>query len=62
MNKHIKSALITFFVAFSIVLIPQLDSISMESFNDGVLVGILFAAVRAGVKGLLEYGVAYFSR
>lgn len=53
-QEHLKSALITFFVAFAIVIVPQIDNLSTESFSDGTLVGLLFVAIRGGVKALLE--------
>lgn len=62
MNEHIKSALITFFVGFAIVLVPQIDTLTVESFNDGMAVGILFAAVRGGVKALLETFIGWYSQ
>lgn len=62
MNEHIKSALITFFVSFAIVMVAQIDTFTTESFIDGTVVGVLFVAVRAGVKALLELFLATFTK
>jgi len=59
MNKTIKryivSSLITFFTAFATVLLASIDSITIESIKDGAIIGIVFTALRAGTKALLEY-------
>lgn len=54
MNEHIKSALITFFVSFAIVMVAEIDTFTTDSFIDGTVIGVVFVAVRAGVKALLE--------
>lgn len=54
MNEHIKSFLITFFVGFSLVLVTEIDTITIESLSDGVLAGLIFAGVRGGIKMILE--------
>jgi len=61
MKEHIKSFAITFFVSFAIVLVAQIDTLSLETVKDGTVVGVLFGAVRAGVKGVLELVIAKFS-
>jgi hypothetical protein len=58
-KEHLKSALITFFVAFSIAVVPFIDSLSLETLKNGALFGILFAGVRAGVKAILEIVAKY---
>ncbi len=44
----------TFALGFGAVIYTQIDMITPESFSDGTIVGILFAAVRTGVKAILE--------
>lgn len=62
MNEYVKSALITFFAAAAIYLVPQIDQITMESMKNGTLVGILFVAVRTGLKAVLELGIAMYQQ
>lgn len=62
MNEHIKSALITFFVGFALVVLPDIDTITLTSLADGTVAGLLFAAVRGGVKALLELFLMTFSK
>ena len=54
-KRYIISSLITFLTGVALVLLAQWDSITLASFKDGSMVGIVFIAVRAGVKALLEY-------
>jgi hypothetical protein len=61
MNNHIKSFVITFVVSCALVLVAQIDNISLATFKDGAILGILFGVVRAGVKGVLELLIAKFS-
>lgn len=53
-KQHIISAVLTFVTAAAIVILPQIDSLTMESFKDGAFWGVIFAAVRAGVKALVQ--------
>lgn len=58
--RYVVSSAITFFAGFSIVLLAQIDSLTVESLKDGSFIGVLFLAVRAGVKALLEAAVAAY--
>lgn len=61
-KKEIKSFAITFVVSVALVLVAQIDNITMETFESGAIFGILFGAIIAGVKGVLELIIAYFSK
>jgi len=52
------STAITFLTAFAIVVATQIDDITMQSFKDGAVLGVLFAGSRAGIKAVLEAFVA----
>jgi hypothetical protein len=52
--RYIFSSLVTFLAGFAIVLYDGIDNVTMESFKDGSVVGLLFVAVRAGFKAVLE--------
>jgi hypothetical protein len=58
-KRHLISFGVTFATGFAIAVLPQIDSISLSSFQDGALVGIVFAAVRAGIKAVLEAYLAW---
>lgn len=62
MNEHIKSFLITFFVGFSLVLVTAIDTLTIESFKNGALAGLIFAGVRGGVKMALELFLSQFGK
>lgn len=61
MNEYIKSAIITFVAGAALVIVPQIETITLESFKDGTLVGLLFAAARTGIKGLLELFLIWYN-
>ena len=45
---------LTFLTGFAIVVVPELDSLNLESLKAGAWVGVLFTAVRGGLKATLE--------
>jgi hypothetical protein len=61
MKSHIKSFVITFVVAFAVVLVADIDVLTLDTIKDGTIFGVLFAGIRAGVKGVLELVIAKFS-
>lgn len=58
MNKNIKrwiiSSVVTFLGGFAAVLVVDIGNITLDTLSDGGLAGIIFVAVRGGVKALLE--------
>ena len=62
MKEHIKSFVITFVAGFAIVLVSQINDITLETISSGAIWGVLFGAVRAGFKGVLELFIALYSR
>jgi len=54
-KRYLVSSLVTFLTAFLTVILAQIDGITLESFKDGAIVGVVFTAIRAGIKALLEY-------
>lgn len=54
-KRYLFSVGLTFLSGFLLVIVPALDSITMESFKDGTVVGLLFAATRTGLKAALEW-------
>lgn len=61
LKRYLISSLVTFATGFAMVFVSQIDNISMASLTDGSIVGLLFVAVRAGIKGLLELFIATFA-
>ena len=53
-KRHLISAIVTFVAAFAIVVVPDIDTVSVDNLTDGTLVGLIFVGVRAGLKALLE--------
>jgi len=61
-KRYILSSAVTFVGAFSATLLMQIDSIELSSFSDGAIVAVLFTAIRAGVKALLELTVSKYGK
>lgn len=53
-KRYLLSSLITFLGAFLLVIYMEIDNITTGSFRDGTVWGIVFVAVRAGTKALIE--------
>ncbi len=64
MSKKTKDLLIssalTFVTGILIVVAPSIDTLTLESFHDGSLVGLLMVGVRLGLKMALEMFIASF--
>jgi len=60
-KRYLVSSIISFLVGFAIVFVSEIDTLTLESFKDGGLAGLLFMAVRAGFKALLEGFILLFS-
>ena len=61
-KRHIISALVTFTAGFAIVIVPELDTLTVDNLTDGALLGLLFSGVRAGFKLLLESFLTWYNR
>ena len=58
-RRYALSTIVTFLTGFAIVIVGEIDSLTIDAFKDGTLVGLLFAAVRAGLKAAIEMFLAY---
>ena len=54
LKRYLISSTVTFSTGFCMIMVSEIDNITLESFKDGTVVGVLFTAVRFGIKGLLE--------
>jgi len=62
LKTELKSFLITFAVGFAMVIFDQLDTLTLESLQNGALLGLVFGAVRAGFKGVVELFISVYSK
>ena len=53
-KRWILSSIVSFLAGFALVMYNDIDSITLKSVADGSIIGLLFLAVRAGFKGILE--------
>lgn len=60
-KRYFISSVVTFAAGMAIVLLGSWDQITLASFQNGAIMGVLFLAVRAGVKALLEMFVAWYT-
>lgn len=60
-KEHIKSALITFISAFALTIASYIGdtTVSLNALEVSALVGILSAALRAGVKEVVELSTTW---
>lgn len=49
-KEYLLSTALTFLTGFLLVVAPELDTLSLQSLQDGTLVGILLSGVRLGLK------------
>lgn len=59
-KRWLVSSVITFSAGAGVVLIANWDQITLEAFKDGSIVGLVFLAVRAGIKGIIEGFLAWY--
>jgi len=53
-KRYLVSSLITFASAFAVVVLASIDSLSIQDVETGAVASLLFTAIRAGVKAVLE--------
>jgi len=54
-KRYVISALVSFLAGFAIVILADINSITLESIKNGSIAGLIFVAIRTGIKGMLEY-------
>jgi len=54
------SIAVTFFAGFALAIVPNIDSLTLDSLKDGTLVGLIFAGARTGIKFVLEAFLAWY--
>ena len=57
-KRYLWSSLMTFLAGFLMAVVPELESLELESLRDGSLVGLVFVGVRTGLKLVLEVALA----
>lgn len=61
-KRYCVSTLVTFFAGMAIVIVPSLnEGLTIDSFKDGTLVGLVFSGARFGVKMVLELFLAWYA-
>jgi hypothetical protein len=58
-RRYAISTALSFFTGFAIVLVANIDDVTIQSFKDGTIFGLVFAAARAGLKAVLEAYLAW---
>ena len=56
-KEFLESAAYSFLTGFAIAIVPQLDTLTLESFETGAATGILYLAVRAGFKTAFQFAI-----
>lgn len=61
-REYVKSSFITFVASAAIAILPELDSLTVDSIRNGAIVGVVFVAGRAGVKAVIEAFIAWYMK
>ena len=56
-KRHLISAGLTFVTGFLIVLTSEVSTLEVDDVSTGVIVGVILAGIRGGLKVLLELAV-----
>ena len=59
-KRYAISIAVTFFAGFALAIVPNIDALTLASFKDGTLVGLIFAGFRTGIKFVLEAFLAWY--
>lgn len=55
------SSLITFLTGFSLTVAAQINTLNLESLENGAAVALIITALRAGLKMLIETAVSWLA-
>ena len=58
--RYAVSSLVTFAAGFALAVVPMIDGLTLESVQNGALIGVFFAGCRLGVKMVLEAGILLY--
>lgn len=61
-KRYLISSGITFLTGFCLTLSVNWDSITLESFQNGAIIGVIFTAARAGFKAVIELLITTFKK
>ena len=61
-KRYLFSSLVTFFAGFAVAVLPEINKLSLAELQSGALWGVGFVGIRAGVKALLEWLVAWYGK
>ncbi len=66
MNKTVKryiiSSLVTFVAGFALAVVPIIGDITLQSFTNGAIVGVIFVGIRTGTKAVLESFLVWYAQ
>jgi hypothetical protein len=54
-KRYVVSSIISFLTGFLTVLSIQITDLSVDTLTSGVILGIMFASLRGGIKALSEF-------
>jgi len=61
-KKWLISCVNTFLSGFVLAMLPVVDTLTLVDFRNGVVVGLLFVGVRAGIKAIMEAYLKWLDR
>ena len=53
-KDYLRSTIVTFLAGAATALVPLVDALPMDSLGDGVWLVLVFAAIRAGIRAVMQ--------
>lgn len=60
-KRWVWSTAITFIAGAALAIVPEIDSVTLADFQNGAIVGLVFAGVRAGFKAVVELFLLWYN-
>lgn len=61
-QDYVRSSFITFLAGVAFEIAPLLDNITLHDVQDGAILGILFVAVRGGIRAVVQAFIGWYSK
>jgi hypothetical protein len=61
-KRWILSSIVSFLTGFFLILLTEIDGITLETVRDGSYAGTVFLAFRAGIKAVMELFLMTFNK
>jgi hypothetical protein len=60
-KRYVFSTFVTFIAGMLLVITPEIQNLTPESFRDGTIFGLVFAGIRLGTKMIFELFLTWYN-